>query len=418
MVCPKRVLCVLCAASTFIVLCSAQDNPNDDTASVGIVIYADGDEFSVYRDGTLHSYQLSYESIIGLPLYRGDMVQTADNTFVEIQLLPASNILKVAENTTFKLSDLQAGGSGAFDVTYGRVRAKVRDLSRNQSFQLRGRTAIAGVRGTDFGYDIVAGADGGVETSVYCLEGSVEVTRKIPVPAEQQPAASAGEQETTDGDAGDDPATKADPGDAVGSDAAGETFEYQEPVIISASEMVSIRHVEEDSDREAETVPAAAEPLASEISRFWQDNDFVETAIPAERIEELFPTLRSRVIEDRGVEPQFLKEPTTSGPTEQRTVEDEVLDRTELATDAGEESEEEERIRRVKIRRKVNRISGWGLTTSGLVVTAGSLALRYYGPEILPNQPPQSRQSISEGMLVYGSILMSTGIISFLMSYF
>jgi hypothetical protein len=97
---------------------------------------------------------------------------------VELQLSGGSAVVKLAENTTFILERM-SDGQTSLQLVYGRIRAKVEKLAGTETFSVRSVQAIAGVRGTDFGVDVVASRSVSVATtttSAYCFEGSVEVT--------------------------------------------------------------------------------------------------------------------------------------------------------------------------------------------------------------------------------------------------
>lgn len=339
-------------------------------SSLGIILYASGTELSIYRDGALHSYQLGYESAVGEPVYSGDMVQTGDATFVEIQLAPSNNVIKVAENTTFELTNLEAGGNGSFELTYGRVRARVRQLAMGERFEISGRSASAGVRGTDFGFDLIAQPGGAMAASVYCFEGSVDVN----------------------------------------------VADAPDPVVVASDEMVSV----------AKSGKPEPMPVEREIREFWTENDFREPPVDASALESRFPGLKDRVLEERGLELEFLSpafppqgregESTEGGDSAEAGVPAEKLDDAreaapaddlELAPDATTSEDDEKRF---------NRAAGWVLTTTGGLLAGGSFALDYVGDDLLPNTPLKTRESMQEGMLLYGSLLVVTGAVSILLN--
>jgi urease accessory protein UreE len=87
-------------------LLSAQE----EDSIFGVILYAEGVELSIFRQGELIRYDLFQDDVLGLPLLQGDMVQTEDNSFVEIQLLPSESVVKVAENTTFEITSIGEAG--------------------------------------------------------------------------------------------------------------------------------------------------------------------------------------------------------------------------------------------------------------------------------------------------------------------
>ena len=149
-------------------------------AETGAVIsYADGSGFIVVSDGVRSSYDITADDVIGLPIGIGDTILTDDATFVEIQLLAGSRgVVKLAENTTFTVTSLDEGGGGVFRVVYGRIRVRAATLAGGSRIWVTGHDTVAGVRGTDFGYDLfydIAEEGGERQTAVYCFDGEVDV---------------------------------------------------------------------------------------------------------------------------------------------------------------------------------------------------------------------------------------------------
>jgi hypothetical protein len=150
----------------------AQEEPR------GVIIYASGTGFEHIRNGDTREYDLSVDVAEGVELRAGDYLNTYDGTFLEIQVYPSDNVLKVSENTSFKVNEVSPQGGGNFELNYGRVRARVKKLAGLEKFSLEGPSMVAGVRGTDFGYDIIYEKSESTErtvASVYCFEGRVEV---------------------------------------------------------------------------------------------------------------------------------------------------------------------------------------------------------------------------------------------------
>lgn len=148
-----------------------------DAEVKGVIAFAYGDEVSIQSGSTYRNLKIGKDAVLGQQLKQGDLVQTGPKTVMEIQFQPSGTILKIAENTSVRISEL-AGGKGTMEVLYGRVRSKVSKLSGTDSYQVKSATAVAGVRGTDFGYDVlvVPGAAKLMQAQVYCFEGTVAVT--------------------------------------------------------------------------------------------------------------------------------------------------------------------------------------------------------------------------------------------------
>ncbi len=151
------------------------------------IVYAEGGDFSVIRQLEEESFNVSLDNVLGLPLEAGDLVQTGNDTFLEIETADTGALFRVAENTSFRLEYAGDDGSSRLDLAYGRVRAKVDAVAAGTFLEMRGLSVVAGVRGTDFGYDIIVESGGSGEPflQIYAFEGSVVV-------AEADSAAAAG----------------------------------------------------------------------------------------------------------------------------------------------------------------------------------------------------------------------------------
>jgi hypothetical protein len=293
----------------------AQDGGAESQDVFGVILYADGEEITIFRHGTLLTYDVLYDDIIGMPLLEGDLVQTENGTFVEVQLLPSRSTLKIAENTSFQINSIAQNGGGDFDLLYGRVRAKVAQLGATDPFQIRGRQAVAGVRGTDFGFDYVVerGSFTNPVTQVYCFEGSVEV-----LPSEDDSNAS----QVPDGEA-QDPTVAESQGSSTPSESVQTSPAASNPseaVLISANQMVSLRQSAPEPQSEADSTSEdsgtpMAEQTGSQLSRpkpevsqtgigaainsFWETNNFKTEPVDVQKINQQFPELKVKILQAR-----------------------------------------------------------------------------------------------------------------------
>ena len=89
----------------------------------------------------------------GFALSPGDRVITG-RSGVELRLQPNGSIARIGENTTFLLDSLQGrNGAGETRATLGRGRVRMvaaRVATEEQRYTIQTRSAVAGVRGTDF----------------------------------------------------------------------------------------------------------------------------------------------------------------------------------------------------------------------------------------------------------------------------
>ena len=141
------------------------------------IVYAEGGDFSIIRGREQQAFNVVADNILGLPLQAGDLVQTGDTTFLEIAMQQTGAVFKVAENTSFRLEYAGPSGSSRLDLAYGRVRAKAESVAAGTFLEMRGLSVVAGVRGTDFGYDIIVTCRGTGEPvlQIYTFEGTVVV---------------------------------------------------------------------------------------------------------------------------------------------------------------------------------------------------------------------------------------------------
>lgn len=150
---------------------------NSNSMPAGILLFVDGDDFTIYRNAVLHSYDVAQDDVIGMNIEAGDFVQTGRNTTLEIQMLPGQSVVKVAENTSFRVISNKTTGVSGLEILYGKIRSRVDSTLGGSGFYVQGKTAVAGVRGTDFGYDIVAvpGSANEPSSRIYTYEGTVQV---------------------------------------------------------------------------------------------------------------------------------------------------------------------------------------------------------------------------------------------------
>lgn len=155
----KSILAALLIFSVLAVPARAQEEKWDARIAA-----ASGDVSVVPADG---SAEVSGEA--GMPLEEGDRVVTGEGGSAEVAL-DGSSLITVRENSDFKL-EKTAKGESSFFLSVGSMLAKIQKLG-NQRLRVRTPTAVAAVRGTEFGVE-AAGAQSHV--GVFD-EGKVEVT--------------------------------------------------------------------------------------------------------------------------------------------------------------------------------------------------------------------------------------------------
>lgn len=138
----------------------AQEEGADWDARLGAVkgdvtVYASGDEEGAAGEE-------------GMPLQAGDRVVTAEGSSAEV-VLDGGSLITVREGSDFKLESA-AKADSVFHLAFGSLLAKIQKLGA-QSLRVRTPTAVAAVRGTEFGVEVE-----GEETHVGVFdEGKVEV---------------------------------------------------------------------------------------------------------------------------------------------------------------------------------------------------------------------------------------------------
>ncbi len=222
----------------FLVLSFSGLSAEEAGPAAAVIIFNEGEDFEIIDTA---ARPVEILDIIGHELYEGDVVITYDDTFLELQVISSPNIIKIAENTDFQLETMEEGKTSNFKMLYGSVRAKVAKLGKGERFRIKGSSAVAGVRGTDFGMNVIVPQTGDsteAVTQVYCFEGEVEVQTQVEI--------------------------------------AGKAVE--ERVIITADTMVSVSP--QEPEKALEIIP-----IADQIRNYWQENPFKGTPLFQEEAE-------------------------------------------------------------------------------------------------------------------------------------
>ncbi len=161
------------------------------------IIYAEGESFRLIRDGRPRKISVDSKEVFGMEVKPGDIFQTASDTMLEFTIHELGATVKIAENTSFRFDREAENNRTTGELYYGRVRAKVDRLARGSTYRISSPSLVAGVRGTDFGLDVIAlrqigpgskaemddtareyaadDAESAVMHRVFCFEGSVLV---------------------------------------------------------------------------------------------------------------------------------------------------------------------------------------------------------------------------------------------------
>lgn len=109
---------------------------------------------------------------VGAMITDDHRIRTGGRSYVEVLLNDGSKLF-IREVTVVNLSGLkmiEADPPTRIQVVTGKLRITMKKTFRSRSLLLRTPTAVAGVRGTDFGVVV-----GGLETKLVVFEGEVEV---------------------------------------------------------------------------------------------------------------------------------------------------------------------------------------------------------------------------------------------------
>jgi hypothetical protein len=233
------------------------------SAAYAEIVFFEGDDLLVLRANG----KVADEEPLGQRLLQGDQVQTGAKTQVELVLMPRRSRIRLSENTAVTIRDLGSDGSTALELLYGRLRSKVTKLASGSApYTVSSQSCVAGVRGTDFGCDVLvsrsgiaSGAAGAASsgailpilapTRVYCFEGSVAVDPSLALKAQAVEKGAANAESAA--------APEAMPAEKV------------ESVVISAGTMAL---VEAPSAAKAATI--VQQPIETELSSYWKANDF------------------------------------------------------------------------------------------------------------------------------------------------
>ncbi len=156
----------------FLILLAAAAFAQETLEPVALLEYYDDEfEIEVYDiDGNMVE-----ELFYGMELMPGDRIKTLSSS-AEIRLDPNGSIVKLSENTEFIIESLQRDEQTANEFTLfgGKIRtvaAKIGVFQRN-NYSIQTPSAVAGVRGTDFGLEVVPS----LSDAAFVFEGAIEYT--------------------------------------------------------------------------------------------------------------------------------------------------------------------------------------------------------------------------------------------------
>ncbi len=160
------VIAALCATPAF----AQAQKPSAAAPSVELVYF----ENTSGNMSVFDQKKKPVEFEIGSTIQAGWTIVTEDGDIAELKLVPNGTIIKISQMTNFTVTSLQgqSGGTNAFALGLGKIRMVASKATGGEKYAVKGPTAVCGVRGTDFGMEVVPGAS---ETA-YVLDGLIDYT--------------------------------------------------------------------------------------------------------------------------------------------------------------------------------------------------------------------------------------------------
>lgn len=121
--------------------------------SMVLEYFDDDQQLKIYN-----SEGFEYGSIyLGMELYAGDRIKTLKSS-AELRMIPNNSIFKIGASTDFQIKVLaNPGGVNEFSLLEGKIRMVAAKTSGKDGYRFTTPTALAGVRGTDFGMEVSPG---------------------------------------------------------------------------------------------------------------------------------------------------------------------------------------------------------------------------------------------------------------------
>lgn len=150
----------------------AQTSAADSSAPRAMLVYADNPDAVEIIDAV----GIGRFASIGDEIRGGETVKTLASS-AEIKLTPNGSIVKVARNTSFKVTGLAGAAGGGdtneFALIGGKIRTVAARSKAGNKYLIRTPSAVCGVRGTDFTLTSIPGQ----KDSVLVRKGLVEFSR-------------------------------------------------------------------------------------------------------------------------------------------------------------------------------------------------------------------------------------------------
>lgn len=162
------------------IIYSVDSEASELTVKITYINNVSGNIIFVNEDGT--EELTGYDVSIGTQLPIGWTVLTGNGDSIELKVEPDDSVIKIAENTNFKVMALQGindSESSDFELIFGKFRTIAAKLVGDEVYNFYGQTSACGVRGTDFGMQIVTDQASGIKEETFVFEGEVELTHQV-----------------------------------------------------------------------------------------------------------------------------------------------------------------------------------------------------------------------------------------------
>ncbi|AFG37481.1 hypothetical protein [Spirochaeta africana] len=90
-----------------------------------VITHIEGSEIAVFRQAQPAVYRPGQQQLVGAPVFAGDVLQTADDSYLEIQLYPAGDTVSVFGGSSIEVREL--GSQPRMRLNYGSLRLRATD---------------------------------------------------------------------------------------------------------------------------------------------------------------------------------------------------------------------------------------------------------------------------------------------------
>ncbi|MDR0718626.1 MAG: hypothetical protein LBF78_03245 [Treponema sp.] len=149
------------------------------------IYHAEGADFFLTKNGIREIIAVGDYPDAPLVLGPGDMAQTGEGSFLELQLLPSGTALKILENTSLVYNGFdEAGQFSDISLVYGRLRLVTGNSGYSNGIFIRAGRSSVKIESGDMGagYEVNPSATGKARPvlTLYAFQGNAEVFPYLP----------------------------------------------------------------------------------------------------------------------------------------------------------------------------------------------------------------------------------------------